>query len=340
MEYTIQVIIERAARFRRQLAELENKRVQSGSDVPKKIWKELIQVSRWLDKEERKAQAAGRIKSKQVNNTRTEVVETLEQYNHWREKMREVEQMFLTNIVRPGYRLKQAVRQREYLKDEYRRIRRQIENEQYTSLEELDSDIRRVLTHGDTGFEADQESFEDEVLQEKEYLKMPDEIDVDDLVNEFEKDKLVSEFKRVVLPAVHPDTSDTADEVFKNVFEVYEKRDYVLMEAYTVQYRGDIEPDPEEDPVEFLEDTCEYQDKLQRLLGRLKRRVEHLIRELTPRELEDPDRLRKEFQQQREEIRERTQEESEVILRLRDNVQELVQLYLESQSQEWRQDEQ
>ena len=336
MEYTIQMIIDRTARFRRQLVELEKKRARCGSDVPNELWQELVEVSRHLDREERKAQAAGRIKSKQVNDSRREIVETLERYNHWREQMREVEQLFLVNIVRPGYRLKQAIRQREYLRNEYRRIRKSIENESYASLEKLEGDVRRVLTHSDTAFEADQENFEDEMLQEKETLIMPDEIDIDEIIDEYEKDKLVREFKRVVLPAVHPDTSDTADEVFKNVFEVYEKRDYTMMEAYTVQYRGDIEPDTEEDPIEFLEDACEYQDKLQRLLERLKSRVEHLMRDMTPQELEQPERLRADFQQQREELRNRIQEESEHILLLRDKLEELVQLYLDRQSHGWR----
>jgi hypothetical protein len=243
--------------------------------------------------------------------------------------MREVEQLFLTSIVRPGYRLKQAVRQREYLQGEYNRIRRGIEIERYASLQELESDIHRVLTHSETGFEADQESFEDEVLKEESFIKTPDQIELDDLVDEFEKDDLVREFKRVVLPSVHPDTSDTPGEVFKSVFEVYERRDYVLMEAYTVQYRGEIEPDPEEDPIEFLEGACDHQDRYERLLGRLRRRVEHMMKEITPQELEDPHRLRAEFQEQRDEINQRTRQESERILELREKIEALVQHYLD-----------
>lgn len=329
MEYTIQVIIERAAQFRKKLAELEAQRSLYDSDVPPEIWNEIVKFSRALDREERRAQAAGRLKSRQVNDTRGEIITTLEQYNHWREQMREVEQLFLTSIVRPGYRLKQAVRQREYLEGEYRRIRRGIEIESYASLQELENDIRRVLIHGQAVFEADQESFEDELLQEQSFIKTPDQIDLDDLVDEFEKDDLVREFKRVVLPSVHPDTSDTPGEVFKSVFEVYERHDYVLMEAYTVQYRGEIEPDPEEDPIEFLEQACDHQDRYERLLGRLRHRVEHMMKEITPQELEDPHRLRTEFREQRDEINQRTRQESERILELREKIEALVQLYLD-----------
>ena len=154
----------------------------------------------------------------------------------------------------------------------------------------LKTDIRRVLTHGETAFEADRKSLEDEVSQERNYSKIPNEIDVNEMVDESEKDKLVSEFKRVVLPAVHPDTSDTPDEIFTNIFEVYDNLDYVLMETYTVQYRGEIVPDQEEDQVVFLEEACEYHNGCEKLLGKLKRRVEHLMKELTPQEMEDPEK--------------------------------------------------
>jgi hypothetical protein len=332
MEYTIQVIIERAVRFRKQLAELEKKRAQFGSEVPNELWKELVEVSRWLDREERKAQAAGRIKTKQVNDTREDIIETLEEYNQWREQMREIEALFLANIVRPGYRLKQAVRQREYLEGEYRRIRRGIETGQYSSIEELDEDIHHVLSHGDTAFVADQESFEDEVLQEVNPYEGLTQFDVDDLVDEFEKDHLVRDFRRIVLPAVHPDTSDTADEVFTTVYEVYEKRDFLLMEAYIVEYRGEIELNPDEDPVEFLEGACAYQDKYQALHGRLVRRVEHLVRDLTPPELEDPEGVRQDMIRQRDEIRDRIQIETEEILRWREKLVNLSQVYLDRNS--------
>lgn len=332
MEQAIQDIIERTARYRKQLAELEAKRARYGSNVPPELWNELVEISRLLDLEERKAQEAGSLKSRQVNYTRVEIITTLDKYNHWRERIREVGQMFLACIVRPGYRLKQAVQHVQYLEGEYRRIRRCIENESYASLEELEGDIRRVLTHSDTSFEADQQSFEDEVLKEKEKLVMPEDIDVDEMVDDFKKDRLVRDFKRIVLPAVHPDTSDTPAEIFKNVFEVYEQRDFILMEAYTIQYRGEINPDPDGDPIEFLENASTYQDDYGRLLGRLQRRVDHLMKDLTPQELEDPEQLQIEFEQQREEIRERTQAESEKILHLRDLIESLIQLYLKRKS--------
>lgn len=329
MEHTFKVILERVARFRNQLVALEKKMAQFVSDIPADLWQELVLISNALDKEERKAQAAVEVKTKQLNETREAVIEKLAEYNHWREQMREVDALFLANIVRPGYRLKQAVRQRTYLAGEYNRIRRSIETGDYAQVEEVEADIHRTLTHGDSAFEAGQESFEDEVLAEREVFKDFSQFDVDDLVDAFEKDHLVRDFKRFVLPSVHPDTSDTSVETFKTVFEVYEKRDYLLMEAYIAEYRGQMEPDPEEDPVAILEQVCALQDQYQALLARLERRVDYLVKDLTPQELKDPEEVRRRMLLQRDEIRDRIQEETEKILYWRQRLENLVKIFLD-----------
>ena len=108
------------ARYRRQLADLE-KQVKPGSEVPEDLWEEIQKLSEALDKEVRRAETASRAIAKQVNDTRTAIIETLEKYNHWREQMRQVEDLFLVHVVRPGYRLRQAVHQREFLESEYHR---------------------------------------------------------------------------------------------------------------------------------------------------------------------------------------------------------------------------
>jgi hypothetical protein len=104
------------------------------------------------------------------------------------------------------------------------------------------------------------------------------------------------------------------------------------MEAYIVEYKGEIEPNPDVDPVEFLEGACAYQDKYQTLHGRLVRRVEHLVRDLTPPELEDPEVVRQDMRRQRDEIRDRIQIETEEILRWREKLENLAQVYLDRKS--------
>ena len=327
MEHFIKVILERVARFRSRLNSIESEMDQHGTQKPPKLWNDLVQISTALDREENKAKAALLVKTQQVNDTRGKISETLAEYNRFRELIREIETLFLAYIVRPGYRLKQAVRQREYLSKEYDRLRKGIESGHFSDRVELEAEIGQVLSYGDSAFQADRESLEDEVLEEAEHLEGVLAFDVDDLVDEFEKEHLVRDFKRIVLPATHPDTSDSDPEIFKNVYEVYKKRDYLLMDAYITEYQGDYEPDPEEDPVDALEEVCSLQDRLHALLGRLKRRVKRLIKEMTKQALDDPEAVKQQMLVQREEIRDRVQAESEKILDLREKLEELSQLY-------------
>lgn len=330
MEYTIEVIIERTVRFRKKLAELEAQRAEFETDVPKELWEEIVRMSRALDREERKAQAACRVKSKQVNDTRSEVINTLDNYNHWRDQMRQVEDLFLVHVVRPAYRLRQAVQQREYLETEYRRIRKNIDHEHYADLEDLSSDIQGVLTHSDTAFEDQDDDLPDEESKTVNPLDMLEELDVDQLVDEIEQEAVAREFKRVVLPAIHPDTSSTSKQTFTTVYEAFEKRDYLLMQAYIAQYRGEIIPDPDEDPLFTLDQLGQYQDDYQEIGKRLDRRLDKLKEELTPQELDEPDQLQEKLRTQQTEISARIQVEAERILQLRQQIENLVNYYLNS----------
>jgi len=327
MEHFIKVILERAARFRNQLVVLEKKMAGYLAEKPPELWQELVALSTDLEKEEEKAREALEIKTRQVNETREAVRQKLAEYNHWRQQMREVETLFLANIVRPGYRLKQAVRQRTFLEGEYNRIRHEIETGGYAQAEEVETEVHATLVHGDAAFQDDRQSFEDEVLAARQELVNFPQFEVDDLVDAFEQEHLVRDFKRHVLPSVHPDTSDSDVETFKTVFEVYEQRDYLLMEAYIAEYRGELALDPEDDPIAGLEQACELQDQYQALLGRLQRRVDYVVKDLTPEELKDPEEVRRRMLAQREEIRERIQAESEQILHWRELLENLVKFF-------------
>lgn len=328
MEYTVQVIIERAARFRRQLAEIESK-VQPGVEVPEELWHEIQKISDALDREVRRAEAACRVKSKQVNDTRKAIIETLDKYNHWREQMRQVEDLFLVHIIRPGYRLRQAVHQREYLEGEYHRLRRNIDIEHYENIDDLKSDIYGVLKVDESTFGTQDEEIDGEDDQETTIFDLMEEFDVDKLVDEIDKESVVREYKRVVLPEIHPDTSNAPVEIFKTVYEVYEKRDYLLMESYIVQYRGEIVPDPIEDPFIMLDEIDQYQNDYAELMTRLEHRMDQLWKELTPQEREEPDRLKEKLRRQQTEIGERIHEEAEKILQLRQQIEDLVNNYLD-----------
>ena len=314
--------------LRKQLTEIEHRRAQSGQAVPGEVWQQLVEVSHRLNQAEAVVARLNQETKAEINQLREEIIAVLGQYNHWWEQMRVMEELFLVNIVHPGYYLKQAIRQREYLEQEYRRMQRSIETQTYPSLEVLEADIRTVLVHGQEAFEADERGFVDEQLLEKRARQRPLMFTLDEVVDAAEQDRLISEFKRVVLPAVHPDTSNTAEEIFKTVFETYERQDYLLMEAYIVEYRGEIKLDAEQDALETQEQLAEYQHQYHRLSGRLERRVAELQKELAPEELADPEKVQNELRQQRLELRQRIQQETEQIFALREKIEGLVQVYL------------
>ncbi|MFL7891463.1 MAG: hypothetical protein ACK2UM_08675 [Anaerolineales bacterium] len=329
MERTNQVIIDRAVRIRKQLAELEEQRAQYGADVPKELWDELVELSRELDREEGLAKDASRGKSQKVNQTRKEIIETLNQYNQWREQMRQVEDLFLVHLVRPGYRLRQAVLQREYLEREYQRLRRNINIEHYTSLEELTGEIQDVLKYGDAAYDASDEEIDEEVDVEKSIFEIVEELDIDQLVDVLEQEAVVREFKRVVLPEIHPDTSNSSPETFNSVYESFKQRDYLLMQAYIVQYRGEVTPDENEDPIVVLEQIDHYQDEYIKLKAHLDHRLEKLNQELTPLDEKDPAVIKEKMRSQQIEIDHRIHKEAEKILELRQKIEDLAVYYLE-----------
>ena len=314
--------------LRKQLAEIEHRRVQSGQAVPSEVWQQLVEISHRLVQAEAVVARLNQETKGEINQLRDQIITVLGQYNHWWEQMRAMEQLFLVNIVHPGYYLKQAIRQREYLEQQYRRMQRGIEGQTYPSLEALEADIRKVLVHGQEAFEADERGFVDEQLLEKRAWQWPLKFTLDGVVDAAEQDRLISEFKRVVLPAVHPDTSDTPEEIFKTVFETYERQDYLLMEAYIVEYRGEIGLDSEQDPLESQEQLAQYQRQYHRLSGRLERRVADLQKELAPEELADPQKVETELYQQRLELHQRIQQETEQIFTLRERIEGMVQVYL------------
>lgn len=329
MQDAIQRQIESVIQCRRHLAEVESKRGQYKQNVPAEIWQEFVEVSHRLEQAEEKVRQTCQELAGDVNQIRAEIASTMEQYNHWREQMRQAEDLFLMNIVRPGRRLKQAIRQREYLEREYQRINTGIKREGYANLLELETDIHRVLTHGDTSFKAEAERSDDEFPQDEYLFKSFDDITVDDLVEAISKEELVREFKRVVLPAVHPDTSDTPAEVFNTVHKAYKKGDYLLMEAYIVEYRGEIRSDTIIDPLESLDEVLKIQQRYQRLSARMQRRVGRLKQDLTTQEMEDPGKMQEKMQRQRQEIIVRIQTEAEQILLWRAKIESLMQNYRE-----------
>jgi len=325
----IQAYFRQISNLRKELAALDEKRMQSPAEEQSKFSQRIVEIGLEIDSIEIRISQENQQAVSLVNELRQKVISALEQFNQWRQKMREMEKLFLVNFVRPGFILKQAVRQREYLESALLQLRTRIANHEIHSLSELQNEIRKVLSHADHGFQADQRSFEDEVVQQESFWKLIEEIDPQQIVEEINEDQIARDFKRIVLPAVHPDTSDTPVETFLTVKEVYEEGDYLLMEAYVAQYRGEMTVDEGADSLEWQETLEEREREYQSLSSRLDRRLTALKKEMTPAELDDPEKVEELLHQQRDEIRGLIQVETEKIFNLRKLIMELVQLFLE-----------
>jgi len=236
---------------------LDEQRARVNPEEEPEIWQEFIDLSVALDQAEQSLLNINRDTVSEINHLHAQISETLDQYNHWRKRMREMEITFMTNILMPGYVLKQAIRQKAYLEKEYAHIRTGIINGDYETIQELEADIQRVLTHGQHAFEADEHSLRDEQRQEKSLVELAQEINAQDFVEDMNEVQIVQNFKRIVLPAIHPDTSDTNPETFLTVFKAYASQNFLLMEAYVAQYQGDVEIDDQGDPVKIHE-NCRW----------------------------------------------------------------------------------
>jgi hypothetical protein len=321
---------ERLILLRKKLAEIEARRSRYGDDVPAEIWQELVEVSKDLDHAEQKMTEICQELAGDVNRTRDEIISSLDQYNHWREQMREIELLFLVHIVRPGHHLKRAIRQREHLEKEYWRLYTSIQQGNLATQQELEAEIRHVLNRNDAAVETMEEDQDEEWLAEEYPFTKLTDVNVDDVIEVISIEELVKEFKRVVLPKVHPDTSETSPEVFNTVFEVYKKCDPIMMEAYIIAYRGEIQPQPDADPLEELDRLVITQRRYQQASVRLQRRVDHIKKELTPQEIENPQRVQENMKQQRQEILDRIQVEAEQILYWRNKIENLLAFYKEN----------
>lgn len=329
MDEKFQMYMQKLASLRQELAALDEQRVHSPAEEQAKFSQRIFDICLEINAVENQIGAGFHSKISLINTLREKIIALLEQFNQWRKAMREMEQLFLVNFVRPGFILKQAVRQREYLEAALLRLRTRIINREFQSLPDLDNEIRSVLNHSEHAFEADQRSYEDENIQSEGFWKMIRELDPQQLVEEIDEDRIERDFRKIVLPAVHPDTSDESVDTFLTVKTVYEQNDYLLMEAYVAKYRGEAVFAEDADPRETEERLSEQERQYHSLSERLDRRLVALKKEMTTAELEDPEKVKQLLETQRDEIRHLIQVETEKIFNLRKLIMELIQLFLE-----------
>jgi len=312
--------------LRKKLANLETRRGQYQANVPEEIWQVLADVSYQLDQAEQKVKGFYQQIIADLNHSRTQIIEALEELMHLQEQIHNIEEQFMLNIVRPGYHLKKAIQQREYLEAEYHRMYTKIMLAAYADQVELEQEIRRTISTGEVDQDQSYEEYQEQMQEDDPALAYP-WMDVDDVMDVLSKEDLIREFKRVVLPAIHQDTSTTPAEVFNTVYEVYKKEDTLLMEAYIIQYRGEIPAKADTDPLEILDLVNESLKQYQRVATRLKRRIDGIKAEIAALELEHPEKLQDNMQIQRQEILKRIQDESEQILYWREQIENLVKVF-------------
>ena len=327
MQNSIDRQVEQVIQYRKQFSAVESKRRQFTGEVPKHIWQEYVDLSRLLEGAEEQIRQTCRQLTTEANQLRLKIMAKLKAYDHWRNQTRQIEEQFLTNIVRPGFQLKHAIRQRELLEQTYQRIYNKLQGGGYASQEELDAEIRRALTHDEAASEVQEEVPDDTSEQEEALYDTLVNITADDVEEAISREALIKEFKRVVIPKIHPDTSDTSNEVFINVYEVYQRGDPLLMEAYIAEYRGEIQTMQGEDVLADLNHIQTCMKQYQRLLIRLERRFDRLKQQLTPEELDHPTDLKQKFEHQRQEIIQRIQQEAEKILYWREKIESLAKLF-------------
>ena len=328
MNTDLDTLRETIIQLRRELSSLESRRAEFVADIPSELLQEFVNTSHQLEKTEQAAREAAQELAQDVNRIRARIQVKLDEYNRWRTQMLEVERTFLTSIIRPGYRLREAVHTRSQLERERKRIQDALDAEGYADRDELEEDIRDVLLDAARLESFEREEPDDELPPDAARLIAFKDLDADLLAEAFEKEEVVQEFRRVVLPATHPDTSDTDPEIFLVVQEVYKNLDYLLMQAYTVQYRGEIQADEErEDRLALLDEMMALHEAYRSVLERLSKRIARLKDDLTAQELEDPEALRDLLAQRSEDIRERIQKEAEQILALREEIAALAERF-------------
>ena len=325
----VKIYRQQILKLRREFTRLEEQRSQCNPVEQAKFSHKIVDICLRMDQIEAALWRINRQMVQEINQLRTEIVSNLNQFNHWRKRMREMDKSFLVNFVRPGFILQQAHHQRKFLEEAYQHLRQAILTGQVNSLHELESEINKALHHADHAYETDQRSFEDQVIKEKNLWEIAKNLDPQQIVEQDEEVQILRAFKKIVLPATHPDTSDTPVETFLTVKEVYENGDFLLMEAYIAQYRGAINIDEASDVLDVQRELEGLIQSYHRLSGRLDRKLNALKKELTPEELEDPQKVTQLLNEQRDELRKLIQVETEKILVLRNQIEGLVQLFLD-----------
>jgi hypothetical protein len=260
---------------------------------------------------------------REAGEVRREVVRLLDEYIHLAAQMSEFENAFVTYVLLPGYHLQVAVKKRAFLEEEYKRIRENIEWNTYANSEELVQDIRQTLSRAETEYSGHEIPDPETAMPSESPVAGLDPQDMDLGLTDQEKAAITSQFKRSVVPKVHADTSDAPFEEFNSVLEAYKKKDFLLMQAFIIRYRGDPVRGETESEEEFAGRVAPDTAGDRKVLQKLSARIAGLRRNMTAKELESQKAVLEQLKSQNREVQMAIYKEAEEIVRLQNLLEEL-----------------
>ncbi len=258
----------------------------------------------------------------ELNAIRRRIMARMDEYTSLHALMGEFENHYLSFVLLPSYRLQQTIHMANYLEQEYSRISSAIQRGLLADPEEVEAEVRNTLRHADFAFtclprerpyDSDSTNGMNSASETPEF-----EMDSD------RKQTLIREFKRVVLPRVHADTSEAPFEVFNTVYEAYKRKDWLLMAAFVIQFRGELPPSAK-DAAAFALHAPEYLKEYRAVLDGMERRLTSLKEDPAAGRLENRDQILNHMKQQNLEIRKAVTREEERVLLLRSCLEELLQ---------------
>lgn len=242
------------------------------------------------------------------------VVSALVRYIELAERMREFEDTFSAQILSAAGELFMIRTQRKRLESAYRRIQAKVDNGEYRNAEEIREEVDIALDLSDV--DMTKLDVTAEQLNRDHGGHDSDELDATT------KERIYRAFRRIVLPRVHSDTSDADYSEFEVAYAAYKSKDYVLMEAFVIQYRDSIGLEEDGQLLTLAQLTTRL-NEYQAAQKRLDNRLLVLQREITSVEIKAPEQARKRMEEQGENLRRAIMEESEKIRALQSSLESL-----------------
>lgn len=248
---------------------------------------------------------------RKTKDVQASVISSLTQYLDLAARMREFEDTFSAQILGVAGELVLLRRKRRNLEAEYGRIKNKLDEGKYHNADEIAEDVGKALESADVdsldpspGRPEDTDPYEAERFDTAT------------------RQRIVRAFKRIVLHSVHPDTSDAEYSEFEAAYSAYQARDYTLMEAFVIRYRGEVGFEEDGQLLTLAQLTTRL-SQYQAAEKRLDARLRALQRNATPAELNSPEQAIRRIEEQGEKFQQAITEEAERVRNLQNRLRAL-----------------